>query len=68
VSLRVAIADDSLLLRQGIARLLLEAGFDVVAQASTADALLAPSASIGPTWRSSTSGCRPRTRTRGSGG
>jgi len=41
VSLRVAIADDSLLLRQGIARLLLEAGFDVVAQASTADALLA---------------------------
>ncbi|MFL5754907.1 MAG: LuxR C-terminal-related transcriptional regulator [Chloroflexota bacterium] len=41
MSLRVAIADDSLLLRQGIARLLLEAGFDVVAQASTADALLA---------------------------
>jgi DNA-binding NarL/FixJ family response regulator len=38
--LRVAIADDAMLLREGIARLLTEAGFDVVAQSATADDLL----------------------------
>ena len=41
VTLRVVLADDSLLLREGIARLLAEAGFDVVAQAGDAEALLA---------------------------
>jgi DNA-binding NarL/FixJ family response regulator len=41
VTLRIVLADDSLLLREGIARLLSEAGFDVVAQAGTADELLA---------------------------
>lgn len=41
MTLRVVLADDSLLLREGIARLLGEAGFDVVAQAATADELLA---------------------------
>jgi DNA-binding NarL/FixJ family response regulator len=36
----VVIADDSVLLREGIARLLAEAGFDVVGQAGTAEELL----------------------------
>jgi DNA-binding NarL/FixJ family response regulator len=37
---RVAIAEDSVLLREGIARLLGDAGFDVVAQCADADDLL----------------------------
>jgi DNA-binding NarL/FixJ family response regulator len=37
---RVAIAEDSVLLREGIARLLGEAGFDVVAQCENAEDLL----------------------------
>lgn len=40
MSLRIALADDSVLLREGIARLLVEAGFDVVAQAGEPMALL----------------------------
>jgi DNA-binding NarL/FixJ family response regulator/class 3 adenylate cyclase len=38
--LRVVLADDSVLLREGIARLLEDAGFDVVAQSGTAEDLL----------------------------
>ena len=38
--MRVLIADDAVLLREGAARLLAEAGFDVVAQAGDADDLL----------------------------
>jgi DNA-binding NarL/FixJ family response regulator len=38
--MRVAIAEDSVLLREGVARLLDEAGFDVVAQCGTADELM----------------------------
>jgi DNA-binding NarL/FixJ family response regulator/class 3 adenylate cyclase len=38
--LRVALAEDSVLLREGIARLLGDAGFEVVAQAGTADDLV----------------------------
>jgi DNA-binding NarL/FixJ family response regulator len=37
---RVVVADDSVLLREGVVRILREAGFDVVAQAGTADQLL----------------------------
>ncbi len=37
---RVVLADDSVLLREGIARLLLEAGFEVVAQSGNAEDLL----------------------------
>jgi DNA-binding NarL/FixJ family response regulator len=37
---RVAIAEDSLLLREGVARLLREAGMDVVAECESADELL----------------------------
>jgi DNA-binding NarL/FixJ family response regulator len=38
--MRVAIAEDSVLLREGLARLLGDSGFDVVAQCETADELL----------------------------
>ncbi len=41
MTLRVVVADDSVLLREGIARLLDEAGFEVVAKAGNADELLA---------------------------
>src|SRR6478672_6206660 len=40
-SLRVALADDSVLLREGVAALLEEEGFDVVGQAGTGEDLLA---------------------------
>jgi DNA-binding NarL/FixJ family response regulator len=39
-ALRVVLADDSVLLREGLARLLIEAGFDVVGQCGTAEDLL----------------------------
>jgi DNA-binding NarL/FixJ family response regulator/class 3 adenylate cyclase len=39
-ALTVVVADDSVLLREGVVRLLTEAGFDVVAQSGTADDLL----------------------------
>jgi DNA-binding NarL/FixJ family response regulator len=38
--MRVVVADDSVILREGLARLLTEAGFEVVAQAADADELL----------------------------
>ncbi len=38
--IRVVLADDSVLLREGIARLLEDAGFEIVAQTGTADDLL----------------------------
>jgi serine/threonine-protein kinase len=37
---RVAVADDAVLLREGVVRLLVEAGFDMVGQAGTAEDLL----------------------------
>jgi DNA-binding NarL/FixJ family response regulator len=37
---RLVLADDSILLREGVARLLVEAGFEVVGQARNADELL----------------------------
>jgi DNA-binding NarL/FixJ family response regulator/class 3 adenylate cyclase len=46
--LRVALADDSVLLREGIARLLTEAGFEVVGQSGTADDLLLKVRSYSP--------------------
>ncbi len=39
-SIRVALADDSVLLREGVARLLTESGFEVVSQAGDAEDLL----------------------------
>jgi DNA-binding NarL/FixJ family response regulator len=46
--MRVAIADDALLFREGLARLLVEAGFEIVGQGSTAEELLAIVASTSP--------------------
>ena len=40
MTLRLVLADDSLLVREGVARLLADAGFEVVAQVGDADALL----------------------------
>ena len=37
--MRVVIADDSVLLREGLARVLTEGGFEIVAQAANADEL-----------------------------
>ena len=46
--LRVALAEDGVLLREGIARLLSEAGFDVVGQSGTAEDLLLKVRSYAP--------------------
>jgi DNA-binding NarL/FixJ family response regulator len=46
--MRVVIADDSVLLREGIARLLEDQGFEVVGQADTADQLLLKVRSYSP--------------------
>ena len=48
MTLRLVLADDSLLLREGIARLLTEGGFEVVAQASEPNELLAAVRKHGP--------------------
>ena len=47
-SMKVVIADDSVLLREGVVRLLSEAGFDVVAQSGNADDLLRHVAMLKP--------------------
>jgi DNA-binding NarL/FixJ family response regulator/class 3 adenylate cyclase len=47
-SLRVVLADDSVLLREGIARLLVEAGFEVVGQSGTPDDLMLKVRSYSP--------------------
>jgi DNA-binding NarL/FixJ family response regulator/class 3 adenylate cyclase len=46
--IRVALADDAVLLREGIARLLTEAGFEVVGQSGTADDLMLKVRSYSP--------------------
>jgi DNA-binding NarL/FixJ family response regulator len=46
--MRVVLADDSVLLREGIARLLEEAGFEVIGQAGTAEELLLKVRSYSP--------------------
>ena len=64
--MRVVIADDSTLMREGVAAILRRAGIDVAAQAASRRGAAArgrPSTS--PTWRSSTSGCRRRSPTKG---
>ena len=57
--MRVVIGEDQALLREGIVRLLEEAGFEVVGQAGDATTCGARSAPTSPTSRWSTSGCRP---------
>ena len=62
---RVVLADDSVLLREGVARLLDDAGFDVVgAGRERRGPAPARRGCTSPTSRSSTSGCRRRTPTR----
>ena len=63
--MRVALADDSVLFREGIARVLAERGFEVVAQAGNAEQLLATIDTAKPMSSYSTSGCRRHTRTKG---
>ena len=46
--MRVVLADDSVLLREGVARILADAGFQVVGQAGTADELLLKVRSYSP--------------------
>ncbi len=46
--MRVVLADDSVLLREGVARILEDAGFDVVGQAGTRDELLLKVRSYSP--------------------
>ncbi|MGH3110491.1 MAG: response regulator, partial [Gaiellaceae bacterium] len=46
--MKVVIADDSVLLREGVVRLLSEAGFDVVAQSGNAEDLLRHVAMLKP--------------------
>ena len=46
--MRVVLAEDSVLLREGVARLLREAGFEVVGQASNADELMLKVRSYSP--------------------
>jgi DNA-binding NarL/FixJ family response regulator len=48
LTLRVVIAEDSLLVREGIVRLLADSGFDVVGQAADVDTLLALVESMAP--------------------
>src|SRR5262249_52501897 len=48
VTMRVVLAEDSVLLREGIARLLEDAGFEVVGQAGTAEELLLKVRSYSP--------------------
>src|ERR687893_1826629 len=47
-ALRVVLAEDSVLLREGVARILLDAGFEIVGQAGTADDLLLKVRSYSP--------------------
>src|SRR5439155_26826386 len=48
VAMRVVLAEDSVLLREGIARLLEDSGFEVVGQAGTAEELLLKVRSYSP--------------------
>ena len=57
--MRVVIADDSILVREGIAAILTRAGIEVAAQVGSPDELLARSTPTSPTSPSSTSACRP---------
>ena len=66
-AVQVVVADDDVLLREGLASLLERSGFDVVGQAADATELLDPGArDASPPSSWSTSGCRRRTPPRAS--
>ena len=68
VAVRVVIAEDSVLLREGLAGLLARFGFEVVAAVGDAAALLRRGARRPrPTWSSPTCACRRASPTRGCG-
>lgn len=67
--MRVVIAEDSVLLREGLTRLLTDLGHDVVAGVGDAEALIKTIGEFADqvrcrTWWSRTYGCRRRTPTR----
>ena len=61
--MRVVIGEDSALFREGLARLLEDAGHEVVAKAADAPGLDRGGRPHFPTSRSSTCGCRRTTQT-----
>ena len=63
--MRVAIAEDSVLLREGLVRILEEADFEVVGQSTTADDLLLKVRSYSPDVAIVDIRCRPDTTMRG---
>ncbi len=63
--MRMALAEDEALFRQGLTSLLTTGGHDVVVSAADADDLVTQVAAAQPTWSSSTSACRRRTPRRG---
>ena len=63
--MRVVIADDEVLLREGLARLLTEAGIQVLGLVGDRPSLERAVALEGPMSPSSTSRCHPRTPTKG---
>ena len=64
--MRAVIAEDAVLLREGLSRLLDEGGFDVVDGVDDGEALLRSVEPTSPTSASSTSACRRRSATRAS--
>ena len=64
--MRVVIAEDAALLQAGLTWMLTDHGHEVCAAVGDGPSVLAAVASTGRTRRSSTSGCRPRTPTKGS--
>ena len=62
---RVVLAEDDVLLREGLASLLERSGYEVVGQASDGTQLLTLAREAGPDLVVPTSGCRPRTRPKG---
>jgi DNA-binding NarL/FixJ family response regulator len=63
--LRVVVAEDDVLMREGTVRLLAEAGYDVVAQAGDADDLLRKALAHRPDVAVVDVRCRPTTATTG---
>ena len=65
--MRIVIADDTMLIREGTARLLEDAGFEIVGKADDAPKLLRAVALDHPDVAMSTSRCRPPTPTKARG-
>jgi DNA-binding NarL/FixJ family response regulator len=64
--MRVMVADDAVLFREGLSLVLAEAGFEVTAQVADGQALLHRVRQDRPRFASSTYGCPRRTPLRGS--